>query len=219
MRKGNKSIILLCFQDKALRRISELKEQCSLEQKAKRHLEEELRSDLEEKQHIIEALQTKVTLLKSGGKNVIDDAEGGEATENSLDQPSGENGGDVIKRDADKVSNLEGSFFSFIGIRYLKREIFLSEKIRRLEGLLTKCKESIKANKQKTTALTDVKESLAKQVSERETECEDLRSQLLSTQATLTAAQKEIEGLKQRGQNDELLIAETKMVMHQVNLS
>merc|ERR1712223_1195834 len=64
-------------QDKALRRISELKEQCQLEQKAKRHLEEELRSDLEEKQHVIEALQTKVTLLKSGGKNVIDDNQRG----------------------------------------------------------------------------------------------------------------------------------------------
>lgn len=33
-----------------------------------------------------------------------------------------------------------------------------SDKIKRLEGLLTKCKESIKANKQKTNALTEVKE-------------------------------------------------------------
>jgi hypothetical protein len=31
-----------------------------LEQKAKRHLEEEFRSDIEEKEHIIEALKTKV---------------------------------------------------------------------------------------------------------------------------------------------------------------
>ena len=84
-----------------------MKEQCQLEQKAKRHLEEELRSDLEEKQHVIEALQTKVTLLKSGGKNVIDDnnqedslidiSDAAESTDNSL-----------IKRDADKVSALEG---------------------------------------------------------------------------------------------------------------
>ena len=52
------------MQDKALRRISDLKEQSGLEQQAKRHLEEELRSDIEEKEHIIEALKTKVTLLK-----------------------------------------------------------------------------------------------------------------------------------------------------------
>ena len=41
-----------------------MKEQSGLEQQAKRHLEEELRSDIEEKEHIIEALKTKVTLLK-----------------------------------------------------------------------------------------------------------------------------------------------------------
>jgi len=40
-----------------LRRISELREQCQLEQSAKRHLEEELRSDIEEKEHIIKTLQ------------------------------------------------------------------------------------------------------------------------------------------------------------------
>merc|ERR1712141_987316 len=71
-------------QDKALRRISELKEQCQLEQKAKRHLEEELRSDLEEKQHVISALKTKVTLLKSGGKSVIDQ-NGGDGEEDLVD--------------------------------------------------------------------------------------------------------------------------------------
>lgn len=40
--------------------MSELKEQCTLEQQAKAHLEQELRSDLEEKDHKITALQTKV---------------------------------------------------------------------------------------------------------------------------------------------------------------
>ncbi|KAB7500215.1 hypothetical protein Anas_05365 [Armadillidium nasatum] len=58
--------VLTKQQDKALRRISELREQCSLEQQAKAHLEEELRSDLEERDHKIEALQTKVRLLQEG---------------------------------------------------------------------------------------------------------------------------------------------------------
>merc|ERR1711976_998505 len=149
-------------QDKALRRISELKEQCQLEQKAKRHLEEELRSDLEEKQHVIEALQTKVSLLKSGGKEVLDENDVNPGSSNStlvdISDDGSSVGNDVIQRDGDKIANLE-------------------EKIKRLEGLLTKCKESIKANKLKTTALTEVKESLAKQVGECEAECDDLRSQ------------------------------------------
>ena len=82
-------IVLDCFisyfflQDKALRRISELKEQNDLERKGKRHLEEELRSDLEEKDHIIKALQTKVVLLKSGGNNVIEDEKDTNGGENA----------------------------------------------------------------------------------------------------------------------------------------
>ena len=99
-------------QDKALRRVSELKEQCSLEQKAKRHLEEELRADIEEKQHVIEALQTKVSLLKSGGKNVIEDSQN---NENLVDVSENSEGLDtsnqLIQRDSDKVATLEGMQF------------------------------------------------------------------------------------------------------------
>lgn len=50
-------------QDRSLRRISELKEQCVLEQQAKAHLEENLRSDLEEKDNLIAVLQTKVKTM------------------------------------------------------------------------------------------------------------------------------------------------------------
>ena len=74
-------------------------------------MEEELRADVEEKQHVIEALQTKVSLLKSGGKNVIDDnlksdslidiSDTGDKIDTSLIQP-----------DADKVANLEGMILS-----------------------------------------------------------------------------------------------------------
>ena len=46
-------------------------------------MEEELRSDLEEKDHIIKALQTKVVLLKSGGNNVIEDEKDTNGGENA----------------------------------------------------------------------------------------------------------------------------------------
>ena len=104
--------------------------------------------------------------------------------------------------------------------------LYFTEKIKRLEGLLTKCKESIKANKQKTTALTEVKESLANQgkhfffffkVEEKEVELNDVKSQLLNTQSVLSSAQIELDGLRNKGQQEELQIAEIKMMMHQVN--
>lgn len=57
--------ILSESQDKALRRMGELREQAQLEQQAKAHLEENLRCQLEEKEHIIQTLETKVALLKA----------------------------------------------------------------------------------------------------------------------------------------------------------
>merc|ERR1712198_815086 len=171
------------------------------EQKAKRHLEEELRSDLEEKEHIIKALQTKVVLLKSGGNNVLEDnatnngisqtmsSEDGNASQTLINLNDGQDTSAVIKRDSEKVAVLE-------------------DKVRRLEALLTKCKESIKANKQKTTALTDVKDSLAEQLAKKEKENEKLAN-------NLKAVTDERDSLKDRGQVEELQIAEIKMKMHQ----
>lgn len=52
-------------QDKALRRVAELKEQCSLEQSAKAHIEQVLREDLNERQILIDTLNQKITLLQA----------------------------------------------------------------------------------------------------------------------------------------------------------
>ncbi|XP_057664152.1 golgin subfamily A member 4-like [Diorhabda carinulata] len=57
--------VLVETQDKAIRRVTELKEQCSLEQTAKAHLESALRNDLEEKNYKIKSLQTKIDLLQN----------------------------------------------------------------------------------------------------------------------------------------------------------
>ncbi|XP_025419297.1 golgin subfamily A member 4-like isoform X2 [Sipha flava] len=51
-------------QDKLLQRITELKEQCTLEQAAKAHMEDALRNDIEERDHIISTLNTKIDLLR-----------------------------------------------------------------------------------------------------------------------------------------------------------
>jgi beta-glucosidase-like glycosyl hydrolase len=83
--------ILVESQDKALRRIAELKEQCQLEQKAKAHLEDALRNDLEEKDHLISTLHTKIELLKLNGGKEEDDSstQEGSSSENLLIDLSG----------------------------------------------------------------------------------------------------------------------------------
>ena len=61
----------------------------------------------------------------------------------------------------------------------------LEEKVKRLESLLSKCKENIKANKQKTAALTEVKEQLAsdlalreKELAEEKAKAQDMNAQM-----------------------------------------
>ena len=63
MENGKIKQVMQTTQDRALRRISELREQCNLEKQAKMHLEEELRAEIEEKQHVIHTLNTKVGIL------------------------------------------------------------------------------------------------------------------------------------------------------------
>lgn len=93
--------VLVESQDKALRRIAELKEQCQLEQKAKAHLEDALRNDLEEKDHLISTLRTKIELLKLNGGKEEDDSstqEGSNSENLLIDLSGGEPAVSVPKR-------------------------------------------------------------------------------------------------------------------------
>ncbi|KAJ8972109.1 hypothetical protein NQ314_000335 [Rhamnusium bicolor] len=76
--------VLVETQDKAIRRVNELKEQCVLEQKAKAHLESALRDELDEKNFKIQTLQTKVELLQSSNNSelLVDVGETSSQTEN-----------------------------------------------------------------------------------------------------------------------------------------
>ncbi|KAK4877808.1 hypothetical protein RN001_010314 [Aquatica leii] len=62
---GKMKSVLVETQDTALRRVAELREQCSLEQKAKAHLENALRIEIDEKQYKIDTLKTKIDLLQN----------------------------------------------------------------------------------------------------------------------------------------------------------
>ena len=118
-----------------------------MEKQAKAHLEEELRAELEEKEHIIVTLNTKVVLLKEVTKGVSN-GEGGEVvSEQQLVDVSADSGFPLEER---KEVQEQGE----------GKQPHMEEKVRRLESLLSKCKENIKANKQKTVALTEVKPPL-----------------------------------------------------------
>ncbi|XP_030368835.1 myosin-11 [Scaptodrosophila lebanonensis] len=62
--------VLVETQEKALRRISELREQCTLEQQAKAHLEEALRIEMDDMSCKMQAYQTKLKLLGENPDNI-----------------------------------------------------------------------------------------------------------------------------------------------------
>ena len=184
-------------QDKALRRISELKEQAALDKSAKAHLEEELRAELEEKEHAITALNTKVALLKKeNSSSTLIDFDHQEDISNGAKVNGAFESEDKANTDSLSVKSEES-----------ERVFHLEDKIKRLESLLSKCKENIKTNKNKATALTEVKDQLA-------TDLEGKEKEVLELKASSDLMKAELETLKKKEEGEEIQIAEVKLAMH-----
>ena len=184
-------------QDKALRRISELKEQAALDKEAKAHLEEEMRAELEEKEHVITTLNTKVALLKKDSPSPLIDLDNHEDIAANGSKVNG------VLENEDRSNTEELSVKSEDG----EKVFHLEDKIKRLESLLSKCKENIKTNKNKTTALTEVKDQLAADLEQKEKELVELRDSSDKVRA-------ELETLKRKEEGEEIQIAEVKLAMH-----
>ena len=192
-------------QDKALRRISELKEQAALEKQAKAHLEEELRAEIEEKQHYITSLNTKVMLLKKDQqsddkslKSPLIDLSADSGNHEELDNGGPETGKDLQLPDNDSLS---------VKSEDSDKILHLEEKVRKLENLLSKCKENIKANKNKLSALSEVKDQLATDLEIKETELSEEKE---SHKKVLD----ELQIYRKREEGEELQMAEAKLAMH-----
>eukprot|EP00057_Strongylocentrotus_purpuratus_P028768 XP_011683242.1 PREDICTED: golgin subfamily A member 4 [Strongylocentrotus purpuratus] len=169
-------------QDKALRRISELKEAAELDRGAKVHMEETFRLSLEEKDEMVKVLQTQVKLLKTG--KVVDDVDGADRPPAS---PSTPGEGDAATTET--VNNLK-------------------EKVKRLETLLGKCKETIGKNKERTAQLVSEKDATSK-------ELEQLKEQHSLEQAKFAEKlSKAKDELDQSVEEKAFAIAETKQMMH-----
>ncbi|XP_074659132.1 uncharacterized protein LOC141911926 isoform X2 [Tubulanus polymorphus] len=181
---------LAMSQDKQFRRISELKEQTQLDQLAKQDLENNYRLMLEEKDELVRVLQTQVKLLKEGKEippELLGDSEPASAAQ-SGDQADG--------HAADESATVTA----------------LKEKVKRLEVLLNKCKDTIKSNKEKHAQLISEKDYLQKQLLEAlnspKTEGDEDDEKL---RAQISEARKIIEDLET---SKVMAIAETKQEMH-----
>ncbi|XP_063964799.1 golgin subfamily A member 4-like [Lytechinus pictus] len=187
LQKENEKIknIMSQTQDKALRRISELKEAAELDRGAKMHMEETFRLSLEEKDEMVKVLQTQVKLLKTGKS--VDETDSSDKPPASPSTLAASGEGDTATMET--VNNLK-------------------EKVKRLENLLGKCKETIGKNKERTAQLVSEKEATAK-------ELEQLKEQHSLEQAKFAEKlSKAKDELDQSVEEKALAIAETKQMMH-----
>ncbi|XP_045455160.1 golgin subfamily A member 4-like [Melitaea cinxia] len=178
--------VLVETQDKALRRISELKEQCSLEQSAKAHLEKALRIEIEEKNMKIETLNTKLMFLQNSNTDIGLN----NSIENNKVQDTN-NGNDnyapLIKLATDDLNNERKTNEDN------SETTVLNNKIEKLEQLLNKYKESLKSTKERNGQLTT---ELQKVSTELETKIKE-NEQLQAATISLTEAREKIQELNE----------------------
>ncbi|XP_070311516.1 golgin subfamily A member 4 isoform X6 [Odocoileus virginianus] len=198
--------ILSQSQDKALRRIGELREELQMDQQAKKHLQEEFDASLEEKDQYISVLQTQVSLLKQRLRNGPMNAD----LPKPLPQMEPEAEG-ITKENTDSdVEPVVGDGAS------AKTVEVLQQRVKRQENLLQRCKETIRSHKEQCALLTSEKEALQEQLDERLQELEKMKELHMAEKTKLITQLRDAKNLIEQLEQDKgMVIAETKRQMHE----
>ncbi|KAG8442722.1 hypothetical protein GDO86_011499, partial [Hymenochirus boettgeri] len=192
-------------QDKALRRIGELREELKMDQQAKKHLQEEFDASLEEKDQFISVLQTQVNILKQrlgSGQDISGVPEFTASlepySESSLQE--GENDNSTPDTEENTAHSLNA----------------LQVRVKRQENLLQRCKKIIKSHKEQSAQLTSEKEALQNQLDERLQELEKIKELHTSEKTKLINQLRDAKNLVEQLEQDKgMVIAETKRQMHE----
>ncbi|XP_030066473.1 golgin subfamily A member 4 [Microcaecilia unicolor] len=158
--------ILSQSQDKALRRIGELREELQMDQQAKKHLQEEFDASLEEKDQLISVLQTQISLLKQklgSGQMSIELPDQSAQPESETQSFMQEIGTENVLGSGDGVNDASKTLEA------------LQVRVRRQENLLQRCKEMIRSHKERSSQLSNEKEALQEQLEERFQELEKIK--------------------------------------------
>ncbi|KAI5749001.1 hypothetical protein M8J76_003901 [Diaphorina citri] len=180
-------------QDVMLRKNTELKEQCQLEQKAKAHLEDMLRNDLEEKDHIINTLNTKINLLKDSEESIATVESGFDESKTKQEEDS------LIDLNEDNRSP-RSSKENQDGKSRTEDVKVLSSKLKAAEVKISEQDVSIKQ-------LEDTVATMKKKDDSSSAQLTALRSELTECNAELSA-------LREKQEADKSSLAETKLNFH-----
>ncbi|XP_066534450.1 golgin subfamily A member 4 isoform X2 [Hoplias malabaricus] len=207
--KEKTQVILSQSQDKALRRIGELREELQMDQQAKKHLQEEFDAALEEKDQMITVLQTQVALMKkrlNGVPGALGEAQSTDGTEiNTNPQNSAQGDGTELNEAGD--SSEPGNTVDMEG---------LQKRVLRQETLLQRCKELIRTNKERSTQLSSENEALQQQLQERLQELEKMKELHTTEKTKLITQLRDAKNLIEQLEQDKgMVIAETKRQMHE----
>ncbi|XP_031850019.1 uncharacterized protein LOC116435054 isoform X2 [Nomia melanderi] len=198
--KGKLESVLVESQDKALRRIADLREQCQLEQQAKAHLEEALRNDIEEKDHIINTLNTKIKLLQTNGSNL----EG--ATSNTNDEKEN------LK---DNLIDLSTESSNALNENTLALEnAQLKDKLKKLENVVLKWKDSLKRNKEKFMEVSTEKNTLESDYETLKNSYAEKEKELSNVYIEVKELTDQVNILKKREEESAISLAENKLFIH-----
>ncbi|XP_032989110.1 golgin subfamily A member 4 isoform X7 [Rhinolophus ferrumequinum] len=198
--------ILSQSQDKALRRIAELREELQMDQQAKKHLQEEFDASLEEKDQYISVLQTQVSLLKQrllNGPMSLDlpkPPPPAEPQDDGVTKENTESAAEPVVGDGASAETLE----------------ILQQRVKRQENLLQRCKKTIQSHKEQCTLLTSEKEALQEQLDERLQELEKMKELHMAEKTKLITQLRDAKNLIEQLEQDKgMVIAETKRQMHE----
>nr|XP_033786445.1 golgin subfamily A member 4 isoform X2 [Geotrypetes seraphini] len=199
--------ILSQSQDKALRRIGELREELQMDQQAKKHLQEEFDASLEEKDQLISVLQTQISLLKQrlvSGQMSIELPDQSAQPESETQSPMQEIGTENALGSGDGGSDASKTMEA------------LQVRVRRQENLLQRCKEMIRSHKERSSQLSNEKEALQEQLEERFQELEKIKDLHTTEKTKLITQLRDAKNLVEQLEQDKgMVIAETKRQMHE----
>ncbi|KAM3863047.1 golgin subfamily A member 4 [Diretmus argenteus] len=210
--KEKSQAILSQSQDKALRRIGELREELQMDQQAKKHLQDEFDAALEEKDQMVTVLQTQVALLKkrckgfSGGavppEGEVPQSEDAVDSASAPQSPSKEAEAGVTEEEgnSDPAKVMEA----------------LQKRVKRQENLLQKCKDLLRVHKERSTQLGSENETLQEQLQERLQEVEKMKELHMTEKSKLITQLRDAKNLIEQLEQDKgMVIAETKRQMHE----
>ncbi|XP_077437286.1 golgin subfamily A member 4 isoform X2 [Vanacampus margaritifer] len=209
--KEKTQAILSQCQDKALRRIGELREELQMDQQAKKHLQDEFDAALEEKDQMITVLQTQVALLKKRVKGESDSALVAEG-ELPLSTDTAESKSTSPSKDQEVEPDIPDEGVSDPA----KLMEALQKRVTRQENLLHKCKERIRMHQEHSDHISSENETLQEQLQERLQELERMKELHTNEKTKLINQLRDVKNQNEQLEQDKgMVIAETKRQMHE----